>query len=1444
MAAPIPQVACLPMKLECLVMNDKVGENEEVKVAPIAQPNYTFLRLDNETIQNDVLPFTDLDYTSPVERNQRLTDLGTGLRRENREGVYVSWTLPRAYRMGASGTETASSSSKRSQQGYQPIDGPADYSAPDFRPAPPRWLIVRYLDLKTLQTPKEYPISDDEKAKLQFQGWVLDSDRLSYLKDIPLQTDDNSRNIDLQTDFSPFIKAERNNSNDQIEQQAEVFVGYKTPVSCWAEDLTRPSVPLSLLNSANHLFPDYQPHNSNVFSMIDEMTYMATDGNLHKISTADVSYYVLGWHPGDTDGPSPNNPFYFDANLKDTHRSDRLGDLAMAMKDSTVGGAAAWESATTSADILCHGAMYGVQWSNDGAPPDDKAQLAATAISEKSPIALGTSSADALITLIKAHVADDTGALKELEKDIIAIQTLILAQDDGVDANMQASDLLESYSFQKQDGGSQWHLGTADSSQPTFTPTDAQSKALQTLNDLQAAVDNNKRTMDRISWDLFSIWWKWVSGFTPQSDASNTLSAVQVQSTRWKNLKTKNDTLNADIRSQAASLSAKKGTNTAFSQRKDPTLLVGGVQAGWPHDYLDPLQIRVETQTVKSSDIQTAPGWGPEYDSFVNDVQAKLPVGLQTAATNLMTEFSLLYGSPSVSTKDCVLPLYHDSDETPGLWRDTWTVQPWFPLFIEWQAQYYHVEYDNFNLQKRDSGDHNSSVIRWGIRDGIDLSNPPPTDLRSVSGRCLVLPQPTFSLATAVNQLITNMGSTLPLPADEIAFLKDKSNYNRLPFLSSTMTGLTPHLTTRIAGAHIKPTQRPRGEQLTATAAATSAASAIGMTDSVIADIIGKNTGLTPYGDSVQLDEGPGPGLGPSPFKPATHGQLRFTQINIIDKFGRAICVLDPSPTKKGRLHVAPCLSDIYTCQTLNAPPTRASSSQPLLTETPQTQTGRTPPPPPVPNTVYHDMPPPACEFAQIPPSINQPARMNLVFCKPDPEHPTQWKPMNDWETPAYGWVVMNYADYGMQFFTSDGTFYRELRFGGPNGFVESPPWAPYGRPPTPPQLTQLDMVINALTASGSPGYLQAFYNMITLAFGEMKPADSSYAQYVNSITGRPLALVNIGMSLELAAYELSNESNVDGYQYNTLLPRHNTPSTAAVPSPTATAAHDQTSATPPTPVQYSFPLQLGDQQRSYDGLVAFWKPPKSPSPTSSTPPLEASFDYQNLYTFWPDTKTSPSVHPIDPSTLKLEPFISPPDILQPDNKTYKLVDPATQQLARNAALRVVSALIDPFQDIHAFCATLPTVSIKLPRWATEAALNKMTAFFHVGPVLLTTPPPGFKSEYQLTPASDVKNAPVAGSIGLPALNKGLWRWLQPYPPTSGGTREKGGEEEKAGEGGGAGDDPPPPPNYMPLSLLTADSRPRFEAAPYVAVEGYLQLAEPLTTAQDVEPKPPTRVGA
>jgi hypothetical protein len=123
--------------------------------------------------------------------------------------------------------------------------------------------------------------------------------------------------------------------------------------------------------------------------------------------------------------------------------------------------------------------------------------------------------------------------------------------------------------------------------------------------------------------------------------------------------------------------------------------------------------------------------------------------------------------------------------------------------------------------------------------------------------------------------------------------------------------------------------------------------------------------------------------------------------------------------------------------------------------------------------------------------------------------------------------IVVNYADSALQFFTGDGVFYTSLRFGGPNGTMEAPKWAPFAQPA--PDKTNIvsDQLVNLINEMVSDpnkpndpktkAYLSGMWDMINRAIVNMPFPPSQYSAYANAIVGKPLALVNVGWSLELA---------------------------------------------------------------------------------------------------------------------------------------------------------------------------------------------------------------------------------------------------------------------------------------------------------------------------------------
>ena len=141
---------------------------------------------------------------------------------------------------------------------------------------------------------------------------------------------------------------------------------------------------------------------------------------------------------------------------------------------------------------------------------------------------------------------------------------------------------------------------------------------------------------------------------------------------------------------------------------------------------------------------------------------------------------------------------------------------------------------------------------------------------------------------------------------------------------------------------------------------------------------IQSETHATPYANFVEFGADDLP-AGGSPLKPATHGQLVFTKINIVDRFGQVVSVLDPSAKLEGpafKPQIYPCISENFACW-------------PVLDDEAATKTA---------NAVIQDAPG-KCAFVQISPRLNQDARMNVCFMVENRNDMLKDKERSRWQT-------------------------------------------------------------------------------------------------------------------------------------------------------------------------------------------------------------------------------------------------------------------------------------------------------------------------------------------------------------------------------------------------------------------------------------------------------------
>jgi hypothetical protein len=1249
-------------------------------------------------------------------------------------------------------------------------------------------LIVRRLHMDTV-LPRS---AVDNKLVTEFSACIVESDMLCTLDTL-------SADVDLEVDVSPFIQG----TSDILDSQAEIFIGIQVDANGWTDKgKSVDRVPVSLLNSSNQLFADYVIHNGNVFSWLDRFEYGPK--NSLKLTDATASYYVLGWHSNDDIGHdvfnitlsdnTGKNPISISTNPSNTtstgpSRGSRFDGCNMTFPDGAITDDAlkTWRSNTVSARTLCHGAMYGVTYSYTNAPQSSGANDIAKLFQATSPITVGTTPLDAVLAFVDAHVNDASFADEQAYlKDLQALEPLLLVQEENVDSQFEAADMLSDHNFAPSaDTDGHWHLSGENSEGKPTQPTATQLTDLKFLNDIQEAYDQGVRELKKKRWDLWSMWWQQASTTSNNLTASEvtnlsaSITKLNAQLQTWKST--------IDTNSTQKTLPVKKGARDRFYSLRDPSILISGITSPWPADYQDALKTRLPAHIVpyNAPTPGSYSGWTGYPDQINSWIKVFPTTDLSSVATSLLLEFFMLHPpdsskdnwKPTTSTTGIFFPLYHDPGPNgdPTKLRDNWNnTQPWFPIFVEWVAEYFHIQPEDWAFEKVNVPNA-TPKYRYGIQDGITVGKGDTTDKLTIQGRILILPQPTFSLANKIKQLWDSLSpdQQTAISSKFVAGTTIESlmqAVQSLPFMSSPLSGFTTQLITQLQGTHLKPTRRIPGSKVAALLPA--ANPTLGFTSDVIVNM-DVQTNTTPYAEDVEFPTK----WNHSPFKPVTHGQLRFTKLNIIDKFGQAVSAIDPRPGQAQPL--IPVVSEYYRTQ--------------LLSD------GKTP------NTIISSTDSNS-QFIQVPPNINQDARLNGVFLTRDAPKTSltqpPWRPALEWESPIWGWVVVNYIESGVQLFLPNGEFYREVRLGGVSGDTKEPKWKPFDPPPslaadTDPEFILPIAQLNALlTKLGDRTYLTAFINMINQAMDSLPYAPNEYADYMSAIIGKPLALVNTGWSLELSTEPLQNQSML------------------------APASPDHML------LDYKFSLMLGDPDRVYDGIVGFFKGSNDPPGTAGTGPVVGQeLDLTSLYTYFPaggptkdlsgESKTDLSGGATANTTTNGPAFsLKPYHIgIATTDGSAPTTDPDSLRQQHDAQFQVISAIMDPFTAIHGYCGILPIKPLSIPPWTVQTALKSMAAFFTIGPLVVPRTVDTYSKDLRLDMNTDEAamqkiqsgNVPAGTGIPIPAASSADWLWLQPFYVSTPDVKSMVTE-------------------FNPVGIEPVGVTPKFEPPPYVAVEGYLQM--------------------
>ncbi|ORY16104.1 hypothetical protein BCR34DRAFT_137208 [Clohesyomyces aquaticus] len=1310
---------CVPMDVDAFVLNRPVCDSGEARIAPITQPDYLGLRPDKTQIRADILPHVDVTSAQPASINSRISaveslqstplDPNSPLSdiaavpplRENRIGVYVHWSLPRLYRVATSGASDVQYASDGLVREH------SLNTSPQFRLVPNRWCVVRNIRSSI----PEAPAAEKRRA------WVVESDMLFDISDLPPE-------VDLQTDVSPYV-TDGHSSPDSINAQSSVYIGAKFAAAGWPQNRPRDPkrIALTVMNSSNFCFADNAVHNPNVFSIIDNFGYQDAAGNNQYLKQVTCDYSIVGWHDDEFEDPlNPKN------GIKGAMR-DRLHALFLEPS-------AYFESQPTSlnshqeARTLCHGTVYNVQFDRnlkpDKTPADQFARLFKLSSNiPMEPISVGTTGLDSILSFLRAHEARTNNdnrdvpfgpGTRSVAEDLLSLARLLEATGGDYDSHIKAADLIDARNFTPSEGGREWQFdGKAAAGAAPARPGSSvipgfgisEREFLRRVSDLQYRLDTAKRNLKLKRWSLFAVWWSFVSDVQNEDPAriafykallekyrSEVLALIALISAPNTGLEGR---IALVVKSQILAgapmpplVPARSVPQPTFFKRRDPTICLAGMDSGWLPEYAGYVLVRLKEEILTGT-----PG----------DPTSPLPF-----APNILPLANVLFREALNST---------ENGQTLRFKR--WQGQPWHPLYIEWEADYFHIPIDKWSVSLISSAtDITQRIVRYGIKDALFNDSSNASDRRAVSGRAILLPHSGINLKALVEQVLTDPSVTLS--DTEINDLK--ANVNKLKFSVAEMEGLTTNLLTLGQGTHIQPNfSQPGVEGSTPIPAALAAGAPIGFTQSDFT-LIGEETALTPYGGLLDFS-----GASKRPFKGVTHGQFRFSKLNIIDKFGQVISAIPPKMPLKDpnaiKETIFPCLGD-QVC------PGFVRGTNQLNTITPITE---------VDQDLLGDYP--LCPYVQLTPAINQEARLNASFLIPQFDRLRrfrEWRRAADWEQPVFAWVVVNVADQALQFFTGAGVFFVEMTLGGPANSIKSPSWQPFD-PPSNPLNTispQLQSLISAMThPTTGAAYLRSFWEMIAEALASMSFAPASYGAYATSIIGKPFALVNVGFSLELALPPLESQ----------VIP----PLQPSIPNEPSDAEKL---------FGYKFPFKIGDKDRPFDGVVGYCDADGVTAGVSN---------WAKLFTYFMEPgggtteQYDPRVEIVPENFDTLSPYYIDPEGSFGDNGFVT---------AHTAKMKAKTLLIDPYTSLHVYSPILPIKSLKLPDWTVQSAFERMSAFFHVGPIMITQNIPTVYDESKEVAAKDwihrQQNSDVprdAAPIRLPLrARKGTWNWLQPFP--------------------------------------------------------------------------------
>jgi hypothetical protein len=624
--------------------------------------------------------------------------------------------------------------------------------------------------------------------------------------------------VDIEVEVSNFMRGNIDPTDPDwkkvLEKQVEVCLGKRNDYSGWSNsgplwveqergvENEVDFMDLTVLSSSNPLFPDYTPHNGSVFSIIDNFRYRGQDGTTKYLSKAKADYFVIGWNSlAKSDVLETSEPTRLQTTLDNLKFS--LTAPSNATEDEKARITTLLEMSGTSRSVI-HGAVYGVpfEW---GTKPDSKAKKVADRFGPTftmEPLSAGVTPLDGVITFLRAHKGSEIETIfgdsssDEIAEMVLTMADLLYAANDSFDERAKAQD-INTYNAlygKSTTSGYQWNFAEpSDTGKPPKSPTPDQFTTLLDLNEKQALFDSLTRKLEQLRHELFCEWWKYVSNKTNILDTAQDRFKAKVDQMagQIQDLESRVLAVIPILEAGDQNPSFKKVNEEPFYTRREPTVCIAGLESGWPKDFLNALPVRVDS-------LLTSSDQGVEADIF-KGVTSPFPTAIKMTALKIL-------GECRAQKAETLKPPFVKGFQSWG------SENPFEPLFIEWEALYYHIDRSKWTVGTRPSPvGLPTSHVRYGVSEILSQNPDNQRDRRWISGRTLILPQPVFSLKTAVQAVLDSNDPSSPFkdPASQQKLL---NGIDLLQFMSCPLSGLQEHLLTRVIGTHVKPTINKPGK--------------------------------------------------------------------------------------------------------------------------------------------------------------------------------------------------------------------------------------------------------------------------------------------------------------------------------------------------------------------------------------------------------------------------------------------------------------------------------------------------------------------------------------------------------------------------------------------------------------------------------------------------------